>query len=322
MFPDTGKSYNDFPAYQEFFDNHLKPARILTETGREVTEYGRFVRVVGPVNGLICIHHRRSYGPVGICNPSLGKIHILPVSPSCSFTRYPKLIDRHVGLGFDDVAQDYKVVQLLSCRWHRGLHASMYSRATNSWRELSGESNILDQEVYIRGPIKSSSKNGSFCHWRGVRVVGGDDEFEYEHVIVSLDVNNEVFRVLEMPDYDTLQGFKYGKMKIFAKGDGSFVLFIFQKFDFNNGKGPKWLKIFGSRIEGNALRWDYVTIVGPFRLVIPKALWRRNCVLLMNFHKKVELIIYDYCAQEFVGRIEMTRNTVKIFEYRGSFVLP
>ncbi|XP_057788388.1 F-box protein At5g49610-like [Salvia miltiorrhiza] len=322
MFPPNGSSYNNFPALAEFFDDHLKPAVTLTETGREVTERGSFVRIVGPVNGLICIHHRNSNGPIAVCNPSLGKINILPVSPACSFHQnHRRTIDRDVGIGFDEAAQDYKVVQVLSCRGHRGFHASVYSRATDSWREL-GRGGVIDHDqLYIRSPIKSSRKNGSFSHWLAIRKVGGD---EYEHEMVSLDVKNEVFRMLEMPDYESLNWFVHGDIKIFAKGDDSFVLFNYCVIDMNNWKAPKWLKIFGSRIEEDTLRWDVMTSIGPFCSgVIPMALWKTDCVVLKDFSKrKKELIIYDYCAKEFVGRFEMKTCDSEIFEYRGSIALP
>lgn len=217
MFLDNGKSFNDFPAFEKFFNNDLMPACFLNDYGREKTEYGRFIRVVGPVNGLICIHHRQSNGPIAVCNPSVGKIYVLPESPTCSFYKYPKIVCRDVGISYDNVVPDYKVVQLLSCRGHRRLHASIYSRTTNCWRELLARDAVLDQDVYVQKPIRSSCQNGSISHWQAVRAVGED----CDHVILSFDAKNEVFRTLEMPDYGILKSFE--RVRVFAKGGDSFA---------------------------------------------------------------------------------------------------
>ncbi|KAL1535342.1 hypothetical protein AAHA92_28134 [Salvia divinorum] len=94
--------------------------------------------VVGAVKGLICINPYNFKLHIAICNPFLGQLKILPSSsnPSC------KIVLREVAISFDEDG-DYKVVQLQSCKKHHCLHAQMYSRRTDSWRELAGDNRAL-----------------------------------------------------------------------------------------------------------------------------------------------------------------------------------
>ncbi|KAH6833457.1 hypothetical protein C2S53_012679 [Perilla frutescens var. hirtella] len=286
MLLDNGKPSHAFPALTQFCNDHLKPDFFGTA-------YGLNLGVVGPANGLICIYHGRLNGPIAVCNPSLGQIKLLPESPKCLFPNMRGMVYTDVGIGFDNVVQGYKVVRLMSSSGQDRLHASVYSRTTNSWRELAGDA-ILDQELYVIKPIKSSYKNGSFAHWRAIRVVGANRET----LILSFDMKNEVFRILEMPDYERLRSL--GNIKIFATDD-SFVLFIYSDLDngYSRVRGPKSLMIFEARFEGNTLRWDFATKVGEFGRITPtpKALWRSDCVVLEHFSMKKRLIFYDYCVR-------------------------
>lgn len=316
---DTGKSslksYDDFPALEQFFNDNLRPGYIETEPGRFVTESSRYVRVVGPVNGVICIHRKQPNGDIAVCNPSLGQIKMLPLYPMCYFSSH-----RGVGIGFDDVVQDYKIVQLLSCDVHRRLHASLYSRATNSWRELG---DVLDQYLLIKEPIKSSCRNGAVAQWRAIRVVGEGRHPSLEHIILSFDMKNEVFRSFEVLDYASLVSL--GKVKIFARGD-TFVLFISDSnMSYTRTRKPfNWMRLLEARLEGNnTLRWDYVKQIGPFQRFIPrsKTLWRSDCVVWNQFSTKNKLVFYDYCDEKIVGSFEIDYcSKFKIFEYKGSFV--
>ncbi|KAG6435414.1 hypothetical protein SASPL_100287 [Salvia splendens] len=298
----NGKLHNNsLPASQKILDYHLK-------LGLDTRDAVRRTLISGPANGLICIYYRASDSPVAVCNPSLGLITILPPNPSSMSHR---MLCRNVGIWFDEVAQDYVVVQLLSCHkigFH--LHASVYSKATNSWRGLTvGGSDIIAHDLCVVTPINSQRKNGSFSHWLAF-------DKDRNEVIVSFDFRNEGFRVLEMAELETIKRYRY--MNIFAEGDDSFLV-----FDSGDQKEPKWLSIFWLRVEENRLQWDRMKIVGPFDgLVITKALTlcERGCVVLKA--KSGCLLLYDYCNKKCVKCFEMKRNKPKIFEYRGSFVLP
>ncbi|KAL1543040.1 putative F-box protein [Salvia divinorum] len=310
----NGKLYSKFlPASQDILDYHLKRRFDTTKAARRA-------QIAGPANGLICIYYSDSRAPVAVCNPSLGHTSILPTclpEPNPSSMPFEPnhhmTVCRNFGIWFDKVAQDYVVLQLLSCNtigsqigFH--LHASLYSKATNSWRELAvGGSNIIGHGLYVNIPIDSSCKNSSFSYWLGF-------DTESNRVILSFDFRNEGFRILNIPYLETLN--RLGKMKIFAEGDDSFLV-------FNSGEweAHKWFNIFWLRIEENRLQLKSMQSVEPFDgYVIPKALYESGCVVLQYEH--VHLILYNYDDEECVGCFEMKRDMVKIFEYRGSFVLP
>ncbi|XP_047979527.1 F-box/kelch-repeat protein At3g06240-like [Salvia hispanica] len=300
----NGKLHNNvLPAPQEILDYHLK----LGLDTREVDV--RCALISGPSNGLICAYYRATDAPIAVCNPSLGLITILPMPPNPSSNHHTC---RDIAIWFDEVAQDYAVVQLLSCyelSFH--LHASVYSKATNSWRELS----VGGSDVIARGlcvviiPISSRCKDGSFSHWLAV------DE-EGNQVIVSFDFRNEGFRIVEITDFEIL--LRRGYMRIFAEGDDSFLA-------FNSGyqKEAEWLNIFWLRVEENRLQWDRMKTVGPFDgLVITKALALCEKGYVVLEAENGCLVLYDYCNEKFLKCFEMESNVPMIFEYRGSFVLP
>ncbi|XP_047979514.1 putative F-box protein At3g21120 [Salvia hispanica] len=233
-------------------------------------------QIAGPSNGLICAYYTDPDAPVAVCNPSLGLIAILPLPPNPSSKslepNHHRALSRDFAIWFDEVAQDYIVVQLLSCHINGlneiglHLHASVYSRATNSWRGLS----IVDLGLGDFIPISSRSKNSAFAHWLAI-----DDEGI--ELILSFDFRNEGFRVVEIPDLGISE--MYRDRKIFAEGDDSFLVF----FSGDGEGGTDWLDIFWLRIEGSMVEWNHMKRVGPFDgLVIAKALCERGCVVLQS----------------------------------------
>ncbi|KAL0298041.1 UNVERIFIED_CONTAM: hypothetical protein Sangu_3165200 [Sesamum angustifolium] len=69
-----------------------------------------YQRMVGPIDGLICIHRIDRNTVIALCNPSLARTLFLPISP-ISWNRYSDAYQRYVGFGFD-IHKDLKVVQL------------------------------------------------------------------------------------------------------------------------------------------------------------------------------------------------------------------
>ncbi|XP_047979513.1 putative F-box protein At3g21120 [Salvia hispanica] len=300
------KLHNNFlPASQEILDYHHTTDAVCHDA-----------QVAGPSNGLICAYYRNSDAPVAVCNPSLGLIAILPMPPNPSSKslepNHHRALSHGFGIWFDEVAQDYKVVQLLTCHINGlnvmglHLHASVYSKATNSWRGLTG---VIDLGLCQFNPIISRCKNSAFAHWLAI-----DDEGI--ELILSFDFRNEGFRVLEIPNLVIWK--MYWDRKIFAEGDDSFLVFF-----SGDGEGrPDWLDIFWLRIEGSMVEWNHMKRVGPFDgLFIAKALCERGCVVLQS-RNNGQLLIYNYCDEKYVRCFEMKRDRPEIFEYRGNFVLP
>ncbi|KAI3470226.1 hypothetical protein Pfo_026889 [Paulownia fortunei] len=322
MFPDCGKLYGEFPDIQEFLKNNIKIGS---------------PRVFGPVNGLICIHDKprfsnfgAQYGPsswrepIALCNPSLGKIEILPISPiSCSFRDFCSAFSCDIGFGFDYVTNDYKIVQLLSCYCVEGsendhhIHVQVYSRITNTWRKWGGEP--FNKNMYvIKKPITSSYKNGSFVHWLARKYMR-----DYQgKVVLSFDMHDEVFHTTLLPrlTYDVEYKRKLVKIKIFAKVD-SLVLFVYPLLG-EFGGGRRWVDRWVLHGLGNKGRWTRLSSIGPFpEIPKPVALWRSYGVVLKYSCVQNKLVFYDCCTQE-VRDFESHDNEywLKVVEYKGSLI--
>lgn len=145
----------------------------------------------GPVKGLICIYAGHPDAPIAICNPFLGQVKLLPSSSNSSRDVYW----HEVSIGFN---QDYKVVPM-QWRWCSFVHAQLYCKKTNSWRELAGDSGFPD-DLRWADPIKSLCKDGYTLHWWA-----GYVSKKKRRIILSLDMKNEVFRTISLPDSGEIQ---------------------------------------------------------------------------------------------------------------------
>ncbi|KAL1568120.1 hypothetical protein AAHA92_03524 [Salvia divinorum] len=254
------------------------------------------VLLYGSVKGLISISLGRHFCsqlsvPIVICNPFLGELKLLPLitTPSCTLSL------QSVAIGFDG---DYKVVQLSLCKMHNCLHAYVYSRSTDSWRELA-----FDNDLSLVSPIKSRCENGHFAHWKMSRMVGRDIRLK----ILSLDMNNEVFKTIMLPEDE----FDYFDSPIFAKDEH-----LFWRFDFPHSQPHKLVRIYESRCEGSELSWNYMTSVevpcSGFG-IIPR--WRTSFVVIEHEQRAVAFV-YDYRAHKFDCKVPMG----SLIAYKGSFV--
>ncbi|KAG5531227.1 hypothetical protein RHGRI_025998 [Rhododendron griersonianum] len=155
-------------------------------------EPNQFVYIVGSCNGLMC---------VAACIWSTNKRTIYLWNPSTRKSkRLPDLGDRRglncddlYGFGFDESNDDYKVV-LIFCNSGGGVSAEskvmVYTLRTDSWRQIVGFS--CDVPFGVIGKFL----NGSI-HW----VVGDNSGSSYSSVIVSLDLEKEMYNEVLLPNY-------------------------------------------------------------------------------------------------------------------------
>ncbi|KAL6499832.1 hypothetical protein OROGR_027742 [Orobanche gracilis] len=272
---------------------------------------GGILRFSRAVNGLICLDFYVLGQPLAICNPFLGQIKILPDSSlhSDSGTPCERKI-RHVGIGHD--GEFYKVVEVAYCRRHHlGLsHARLYSRRTDSWRDLG-----LDQPMLIFKHVHLSCNEGRFAHWCAWMPSG--------YVILTFDMKNEVYRETKIRDSisNVPAGNNYGG-RIVAKDDGcSFIRIVFP--DSTSGL----VRIYESSVsicEGiRKLSWDFVVGV---ELPVPPLLpyWRRDCVIVKMYDEKdgkIKHLFYDYRGRRFVGFLNLPKST-EFLDYKGTFISP
>ncbi|KAK4406199.1 hypothetical protein Sango_0626400 [Sesamum angolense] len=120
-----------------------------------------YQRMVGPIDGLICIHGIDRNTVIALCNPSLARTQFLPISP---ISRNPNshVYQRHVGFGFD-IHKDLKVVLLFILDYDEKPLVEIYSQSTNTWEELDHE---IPNDMYVKNAIMPY-KNGSLSFSTG-----------------------------------------------------------------------------------------------------------------------------------------------------------
>ncbi|KAK4425115.1 putative F-box protein [Sesamum alatum] len=283
------------------------------------TEQSFIPRMVGAIDGLICIYGVRPSTPIALCNPSLAETQTLPMSPISSTG-----VDlRNVGFGFDFVHKDLKVVQLLTCfstKPYR-LHVEVYSQSTNTWRE------ILDHQIPNYMSIKKAImpyKNGSFCfsHWLAFQRFQPFDDANF--FILSFNMQNEVFERTPLPPcvHDAADAGQL-KLKFFAKDD-SLLLFVYplwERFSLEDECFGRWL-LNGLGDKG---RWTRLSSVGPL-LGVPKplALWKSHELVFKRWGEEKKLILYNSSTQEIRNTVKISKKQygLTVLGYKGSLISP
>ncbi|KAM6579049.1 hypothetical protein CsatB_030886 [Cannabis sativa] len=122
-----------------------------------------------------------------LCNPTLKEFMILPKPKNASIESIP-IID----FGHDSRNNKYKCVAI----WldHNKCCVQVYTVGSDSWKEINISQVIMQ---YIRGKqVSDDVCCGGVCYW-----CIAQDETE---MILSFDMSNEKFRIIELPDFDAL----------------------------------------------------------------------------------------------------------------------
>ncbi|XP_059291388.1 F-box/kelch-repeat protein At3g23880-like [Lycium ferocissimum] len=140
-----------------------------------------FVRIVGSVNGLICL--RVEFNGLVLWNPSTRKFKKVANLMSIRTYKYPVKVK--YGFGYDEVHDDYKVVSIFFDSNNRYVDAKIYSLMSDSWRTLDD----FQGRVFPRH--SSKLVNGK------LHLVTDDDGWG----IMSVDLVDEKCRKMEQPFY-------------------------------------------------------------------------------------------------------------------------
>ncbi|XP_016200455.1 F-box/kelch-repeat protein At3g06240-like [Arachis ipaensis] len=143
------------------------------------------------VNGIIC-HYERGREVIGLWNPKTDEHKIIPPGISDDEPGFDRHVSVH-GFGYDNVNDDYKVVQCVYYIYGRTLFEEpvlriwqIYSLKSNCWKKLDLE--MTQKEDVDKASI--AYLNG-VCHWWGSEFA--TDELE-EQVLVSFNLSTETFR--------------------------------------------------------------------------------------------------------------------------------
>lgn len=139
----------------------------------------------GSVNGLVCVYHHcwelRSITCVGIWNPATNQYKDIPPSPRA--INIPGMYAFDFGIGFDSIANDYKVI--FTIRYGNSpLVADVYSCNADSWGNNSVTSTFISPGGHYRCPIIVRGRP----YWYHL-----DTQSPDYHSDVCFDVKDEVF---------------------------------------------------------------------------------------------------------------------------------
>nr|XP_023881387.1 F-box/kelch-repeat protein At3g06240-like [Quercus suber] len=138
-----------------------------------------FAQIVGSCNGLLCIADYGNVRDIYLPHPCLSK-------PSFAL----------LGFAYHSQNNDYKVVRISSSPL--SLHEiEVYTLSSDSWRRvgfnLIPDLKFFDKDHFLPTPLVSGA-----LHWMAV-MREGEENHKDKSMIMSFDVNSEVFRKLALP---------------------------------------------------------------------------------------------------------------------------
>ncbi|XP_059285107.1 F-box protein At3g07870-like [Lycium ferocissimum] len=209
--------------------------------------------IVGSCNGLLCLSDDlcRYWDIYYIWNPSIRKSVKLP-EPIFTYERYGPF-DHTLGFGFDNVANDYKVVRIVHTGDYLGSvppHVELYKLSTGVWKDITRVSPSYKFYKQIPGVYV----NGA-CHWVACKGKRGEAQ---NMMIVLFDVKDETFWEMMVPDSLVVKfGFIAAWFELFVS-EGSLCL-ANRLFDDDKtidiwrmkeyGDSDSWVKQFSIRLS-------------------------------------------------------------------------
>ncbi|PRQ31101.1 putative F-box domain-containing protein [Rosa chinensis] len=270
------------------------------------------LRVVGTCDGLVLLADdlgRYAYNFV-VWNPCVRK-YVTLSKPSVRFATHGGY-DASLGLGYDAIGNDYKVVRVTTLLDQPDelptTLAQVYSLATGSWGMLR----VLPP-CQVPGSWVQASVNGTL-HWLALRCV--DDH--YSHFVVAFDVGSESYREIMLPK--CFKADKSLELRLCASGDRKSIgLFVRCK-----SESDCFLDIWVMKeycIEKSWTKLMILTPQGPKRS-LPEALcFRRNGEVMLVLEDDRELVSLDIGNKQFKNLGISGGQVSSVDSYEESLVL-
>jgi F-box interacting protein len=151
------------------------------------------MQVIGSSNGLFCL--TRGFDSYFLCNPCIQKAISIP-HPNIG------LETRTHGFGYCPKTDDYKLVRVVYVEGTTHSLVEIYTLRTGAWRSFTAPGPpYYFREPFGRNSLRNIFFNGA-VHWPAHTPEHHQGPFR--HLIVSFDMEDEVFREMGMPK--SLQG--------------------------------------------------------------------------------------------------------------------
>lgn len=275
--------------YKLCYDNdHLD--EIMTIDFPFVSQYNDFFRMVGCVNGVVCLSDDivEVTDTLILWNPVIRRYLTLP-KPEID-VETTELGRSVFGFGFDSLNNDYKVIKIMYRKnpdfEARQIEATIaiFRLSSCCWEvNVSSLVPLLDtRQAYINGII----------HW-----------LAYNKLIVGFDVKNEAFKEMMLPD--TLQNANISDLTIASWCDMFSV--------FENGFWSGRLCLWVMKDYGMPKSWAKQFVIESFAMV--RSLRRNGCVILENIGGK--LVLYNAKTNQFEEFKTHNEGTIRGFHMKS-----
>ncbi|XP_024160182.1 F-box protein At4g22390 isoform X2 [Rosa chinensis] len=226
-----------------------------------------------------------------IWNPCVRKYVILP-KPSVRFSTHGGY-EASLGLGYDVIGNDYKVVRLTTLLEQQGMFdtcptlAQVYSLAKGSWGRLRSDlppCGMLPDlgQAFVKGAL----------HWLAIRWEGDDVIF----FVLAFDVGSESFREIMLPK--TFKMEESLELRLSVSGDRQSIG-LFVRFE---DESDCFLDIWVMKEYCIEKSWTKLVILSPQgpQRSLPNALcFRRNGEVVLVLEDSCELVSLELASKQF-----------------------
>ncbi|XVE64391.1 hypothetical protein DITRI_Ditri07aG0097300 [Diplodiscus trichospermus] len=232
----------------------------------------RFPKVVGSVDGLVCLDVSPCYGSEFVLwNPGTKQFKRLDYPLVASSKSNPIWLV-FVGFGFDSFNNDYKIVRIVSFKRDGELQfvrVEVYSWKNGVWKEIEESFDL----ALLCGAQDGVVVDGSL-NWVGI----GLERYADRKVVVSFDLGREVFKTIPLPAVTRISNVKL--MSYMGLLAIAVYPLLFSGSGNNMDRFEFW--VLGDSGDGSK-RWTTMIVISNFaKSLVPMGTWRDREVIIKS----------------------------------------
>ncbi|XVE58378.1 hypothetical protein DITRI_Ditri04bG0165000 [Diplodiscus trichospermus] len=231
----------------------------------------RYPRIVGSVDGLVCLDVSPSYASDFVFwNPGTKQYRSLPFPLITSTSNNPIGLV-FLGFGLDAFNDDYKLVRIVSFVGNDAspsLMAEVYSWREGIWKEIEGR---FDSAVLC------GEQDGVFADFSLNWVAVGKQSLADQKVLISFDMKTE-FTTIALPPVT-----QYGNVKVMSYLE-SLAVAVYPSVLAANGNNTNRFELWllGDSEDGG-IEWSLIYALDEFpNSFVPMAIWRDSVLLFQD----------------------------------------